>query len=87
MFAFLIVIVFGLNTASAQFTITLPKIPKIKKPKVEQPTTTTTGENQNIQSQTSEQKTSPQTSDDGESLNPVFVFELEEIAKAKKTGG
>lgn len=84
MFAFLIVIVFGLNTASAQFTITLPKIPKIKKPKVEQPTTTTTGENQNIQSQTSEQKTSPQTSDDGESLNPVFVFELEEIAKAKK---
>lgn len=83
MFAFIIVIVSGLNTASAQFTITLPKIPKIKKPKIEQPTTVADN-NQTVQTNTSEQKASTQTSDDGESLNPVFVFELEEIAKAQK---
>ena len=82
----LIAAAFGFQTAAAQITITIPKLPKIKKPKVEQPTTTTTtsGENQTVQSQTSGQKTSSQTSDDDEKLNPVFIFELDEIAKITK---
>ncbi|MDQ6787484.1 MAG: hypothetical protein M3033_11815 [Acidobacteriota bacterium] len=38
----LTIFIFNFQTASAQFPITIPRIPKIKKPKPEQPTTTTT---------------------------------------------
>ena len=41
MFAFLVVLALSVQTASAQFTITIPKIPKVKKesPRQEQPST------------------------------------------------
>ncbi len=44
MLALLAIFALGYQTLSAQITINIPKIPKIKKPKIEQPTTTTTND-------------------------------------------
>ncbi len=82
-FALIILSTFAFQTAAAQFTITLPKIPKIKKPKVQQPAATPDGQPA-VQDQRSEQKTSSHVSDDGEQLGPIAIFELNEIAKVTK---
>src|SRR5438874_68386 len=46
-----IVLAFGFQSASAQFTITIPKIPKIKKDKSQQPKQDTPSENQSNENQ------------------------------------
>jgi len=82
MLALLAIFALGYQTLSAQITINIPKIPKIKKPKIEQPTTTTTNdESRTTQSQTSTQ-TSTVSKDDG--MDSRLTFFLEEIGKAQK---
>jgi len=82
MLALLAIFALGYQTLSAQITINIPKIPKIKKPKIEQPTTTTTNdESRTTQSQTSTQ-TSAVSKDD--EMDFRLTFFLEEIGKAQK---
>jgi hypothetical protein len=81
--ALIIVSIFGWQAVDAQITITIPKFPKIKKPKIEQvpdaePTTTTVSKNQ-----TSVEKTSPTSTPDDEMDFRLKMF-LEEIVKAEK---
>jgi len=89
MTAFLIVFALAAQAASAQITITLPKFPKIKKPKQEQsPTDSTNGNNQsdrnssNGDGQTKEGKTSVLP---GNCADNIWVqSHLEDIAKRQK---
>jgi hypothetical protein len=85
MTAFLIVFALCAPAASAQITITLPKFPKIKKPKqVESQTDSTTDNNQskNGDGQTKESKTKAPTGNcDG---NIWVQSHLEDIAKRQK---
>lgn len=78
--AFLIVSMWSAGSAAAQITITIPKIPKIKKTKPEPTTTTDGGE----PDKTQETKTSPPKTDDDE-MDFRLKFFLEEIAKAQKS--
>lgn len=73
---FLIVFALGVQIASAQFTITIPKIPKIKKPKIEQPTTTD-------DKQSGEEKSASESNKEDEMDFRLTLF-LEKIAKAQK---
>lgn len=85
--AFLILSVFGLQ-ASAQITITLPKIPKIKKPKVEQPTTTnnttTTDEGNNQSGDSGTTTESKKEEEPYEDLDARISLFLDELKKAQK---
>ena len=81
--AFLIVSIFGWQVADAQITITIPKIPKIKKPKIvttSEPDTTG-GSGQNGSSGTTGQKDSEPAYEEMDARLSLF---LDEIAKAKK---
>jgi hypothetical protein len=83
LFAFLAITAFGIQNMSAQVTITIPKIPKIKKPKVEvkqtEPTPTTDGQ---ISGQDS---TSEQKSGKDDEMDFRLSFFLDEIKKAQKS--
>ena len=79
MFVFLIVFALGFQTVSAQFTITIPKIPKIKKPK---PDSTTNETKQKVQ--TSDQKTPSPDSTQGDTMDPITASFLNDIAIAQK---
>lgn len=87
--AFLMIFALGMQAASAQITITLPKFPKIKKPKQEQSQTdSTNGNNQSKQTsanddgQTKESKTNALT---GNCAGNIWVeSHLGDIAKRQK---
>ena len=87
MLAFLIITAFGIQSASAQITITLPKIPKMKKPKVvttSEPDTTgdqNSGSGQNGSNSATGQK---QEEPKYEEMDVRLSLFLDEIAKAKK---
>lgn len=72
----LIVVAFSFRTVSAQITITIPKLPKIKKPKVEQ-TTTTSGGNQEVENKASQESA-------GDEMDFRLTFFLKEIAETQK---
>lgn len=74
---------FGVQAALAQITITIPKIPKIKKPKQEQPKPEqkTGDDNNNNQDQSSEQKTN---SPGGDEMDFRLQLFLEKIETAQK---
>ena len=88
---------FGIQTASAQITITIPKIPKITKEKKEKPKTsdnTQTNDNQTNNNQTNSNQSNDQSQDDRAEedspppkvtdeceTNPVTRMATDEIAK------
>ncbi len=83
-FALISIFVIGSNEISAQFPITIPKIPKIKKPKVktpepEQTTSTATDGKTTVQDSTA----NTETEDD--EMDFCLTFFLEEIAKTQKS--
>ena len=81
MAAFLIISIFGGQAVNAQITINIPKIPKIKKPKVEPtPETTVGGDDQNDNSRSEPKKSEPAY----EPMDARLSLFLDEIAKAKK---
>jgi|SRR5215213_5053109 len=89
MAAFLIVFALGVQAASAQITITLPKFPKIKKPKQEQSQTdSTNGNNQSNQTSTDgngQMKESKTASLTGNCAGNIWVnSHLEDISKRQK---
>ncbi len=90
--ALIVAAIFSYQTANAQITITLPKLPKIKKPKIEQtsaPTETanSTGETnrneQNNASGTAATSMKKATEDDAPMDARLSLF-LDEIVKAQK---
>lgn len=86
MSAFLAVTAFGWQSAAAQFpiTISIPKIPKIRKPKVETPPKTVETTTNQPDPETTTTTTSTQSSPDDE-MDFRLTFFLEEIAKAQKS--
>ena len=78
--AFLIVSIFGWQAADAQITITIPGIPKIKKPKIvtTTDTTTTSSDSQNGTATGNNEDTS------SESLDPRLSLFLDELKKAQQ---
>lgn len=83
--AVLMVLIFGGQAVNAQITISIPKIPKIKKPKIEQTTDaadTTSGNNRNGQSDSSTQQ--KESEPKYEPLDARLSLFLDEIAKAQK---
>lgn len=83
--AVLILIVFG-GQAFAQITITIPKIPKVKKPKTTPTDTSTMTTNDNSQSGNGSSATIEDKKDGPpyEDLDPRISLFLDELAKAKK---
>lgn len=78
-----LIFAFGGQTTSAQITITIPKIPKIKKPK-DLPTITTTPTDSGETVKTSDTANNePKGSDD--EMDFRLTFFLEEIAKVQKS--
>lgn len=74
---------FGVETSSAQITINIPKIPKIKKPKLktpepEQSTATAKEESTTVRDSTAK------TENEDDEMDFRLTFFLEEIAKAQK---
>ena len=88
MTAFLIVFALGVQAASAQITITIPGLKKIKKPKQEQlQTDSTTGNNQSNQDSTNDGQTkeSKNAVPDGNCAGNIWVeSHLGDIAKRQK---
>jgi hypothetical protein len=80
MFAMFIVMTFGLQTASAQFTITIPKIPKIRKDKPKPDDSSTTTSDQTDNDQTTENTQTPQ-----EKEPTLLSFYFGDINKAKES--
>lgn len=78
--AFLIVLIFGWQTVNAQITITIPKIPKIKKPKIVTTTETTTSSDNQNGTTTGQKESEPAY----ESLDARLSLFLDELAKAQK---
>ncbi len=76
--------VFGVETSSAQITINIPKIPKIKKPKAKTPepekTTKTATEGK-----TTVQDSTAKTETENDEMDFRLTFFLEEIAKTQKS--
>lgn len=86
---FLILTILGVQSANAQFTITVPKLPKIKKPKTTTTptdTATTTGNNDSQDTTTKTDNTTNKKQDDPpyEELDARLSLFLDELAKAKK---
>lgn len=71
----------GANSVSAQFTITIPGIPKVKKPKQE-PTKTAEPDPQTVNDRSSDTSTTTQLSDDMDFRLKFFLEEIEKIQKA-----
>jgi hypothetical protein len=89
MFAFLTVFAFGLQAAAAQITITVPKIPKIKKDKPTKQETTTQEEsptNDTNQSNENNQKTENETKKSEQDLpdSPAYRMWFDELQEAVK---
>lgn len=100
MLMFLSVMVFGLETVSAQFTISIPKLPKIKKEKPSPPaaptdnTSPTNNSSSNGQSNTSpsnnqqpeppKQSPSPPENEDKYANSPGFNFHVDKIKEWTK---
>lgn len=80
-FALFVCFALGVQAASAQFTITIPKIPKVKKPKTETPPPTTS-DAQTERQMTVEEKPPAQNSDC--STDAVMKIFLEDIEKTRK---
>lgn len=87
MFAFLIVGIFGIQTISAQITINIPKIPKIKKIKQDSPkpddSAATT--NNNRTKQTSGSQSAENTQSAQEKQPALLGFYVDDINKAKQS--
>ncbi len=76
--------IFGVETSSAQITINIPNIPRIKKPKVKTPETeppTTTATDGNTNANDSPAKTESRNDE----MDFRLTFFLEEIAKTQKS--
>ena len=83
MFTLLLVLIFSIQTVSAQITITIPKFPKIKKPKVE--TTSepeTNGKSQDSQNNKLTRQNEPESK--YEPMDARLSLFLDEITKARK---
>ncbi len=77
--ALIIVSIFGWQAVDAQITITIPKFPKIKKPKIVTTTdTTTSGDSQNGTA------TDNREDEPSESLDPRLSLFLDELKKAQQ---
>ncbi len=78
--ALTVISILGGQSVNAQFTITVPKIPKIKKPKVEQTSTPTDNSNQKGQSDATRQEDEPES----KPLDARLSMFLDDLAKAQK---
>jgi hypothetical protein len=81
MFVFLVIAAFGIQTISAQVTITIPKFPKIKKPKIE----VKNPEDAPTSSATSGQDSSSTSQSGGDDMDFRLSFFLDEIKKAQES--
>jgi hypothetical protein len=86
MFVFLAITAFSLQSISAQVTITIPKLPKIKKPKVDVQQTEQTPTTTATSGKTSGQDSSlPQKSGEDDTMDFRLSFFLDEIKKAQQS--